>query len=80
MSRLFLGKWWHWLLLAVFTALLWQAGLFKMHVIQFNSFVSALLVGTTIGLLIMIYGTRRGEQITREELRENDDAWVDGRD
>lgn len=71
MGKLFLGKWWHWLVLAIAIGLLWQAGVTKMHVINFNTFVLVLLAGTIITVLLLIKGTRRGEQITREELKDD---------
>ena len=45
MSKIFLGRWWHWAILVVLCAMLWMAGDSRMHVIHFNRFVSALLVG-----------------------------------
>ena len=72
LSRLFLGKWWHWLLIITFVLLLWQAGEFKIHVIYFNWFLIALLAGTILGLLILIYGTPAGEQVTRDKLDDAD--------
>ena len=73
LRNLFLGKWWHWLLLIIITVLLWQAGEIKMHVINFNWFLIALLTGTVVSLLVLIYGTPSGEQVTRDKLHDNDD-------
>ena len=69
MKKVFLGKWWHWALLIVLSGLLWQGGLLKLHVIEFNRFVLLLLGGTVSGLIALIYTTKPGEQITREELQ-----------
>jgi len=78
LRNLFLGKWWHWLLLIIITLLLWQAGEIKLHVTYFNWFLMALLAGTVVSLLVLIYGTPSGEQITRDKLLENDDEQLMG--
>lgn len=78
MGQLFLGKWWHWLLLAIIAGLLWQAGAVKMHVTHFNWFVMLILAGTIIGIIVLIKTTKSGEQITREELRDPDDSEENG--
>lgn len=80
LKRLFLGKWWHWLLLVIVTVLLWQAGQIKMHVIYFNWFLMALLAVTVASLLALIYGTPSGEQITRDKLVDNDEEQSLGTD
>ena len=74
MNRFFLGKWWHWLLLIIFITLLWQSGQYKLHVIEFNTFVMLLLAATIVGLLVLILSTSANEQITREKLRNTDDG------
>ena len=70
MRHVFLGKWWHWLLLGVATVLLWQAGDQKLHVIYFNYFIVLLLAGTIALLLILLWGTKAGERVTRDDLGE----------
>jgi hypothetical protein len=72
MGKLFLGKWWHWLMLVIAIVLFWQAGAQKIHVIHFNTFVLVLLAGTVAIVLLLVKGTRRGEQITREVLQESE--------
>lgn len=72
MSRLFLGKWWHWLILVVCVAALWLAGHEKMHVVHFNAFVLSLLAATAVVLAIILAGTRPGEQVTRDRLVVDD--------
>jgi hypothetical protein len=67
-SKIFLGRWWHWAILVVLCTTLWVAGDSRMHVIHFNIFVSALLAGVSIILAILLAGTRPGEQVTREVL------------
>jgi len=80
LSRLFLGKWWHWLLLLVFTGLLWQAGQAKMHVIYFNWFLMGLLAATIVGVVVLIYGTPAGAQITRDKLQDSEEGSMPDRE
>jgi hypothetical protein len=78
-SRIFLGRWWHWAILVVGAALLWAAGSERMHVIHFNTFVLSVLGVTALVLGAVIRGTRPGEQVTRDPLEaasgtDDDDA------
>ena len=68
LGKIFLGKFWHWALLAIAAALLWFAGSRRLHVIEFNWFVIAMLVGTVALLLCILRFTRPGEQITRDRI------------
>jgi len=68
LGKIFLGKLWHWALLVVATALLWYAGSKRLHVIEFNWFVIAMLIGTIVGLLCIVRFTRPGEQVTRDRI------------
>lgn len=68
MSRIFLGKWWHWVVLIVCVGALWLAGEKRMHVIYFNSFVLSLLVATAVVVALVVVRMRPGEQVTREPL------------
>lgn len=68
MSRIFLGRWWHWGILIASVAALWFAGAKRMHVIHFNAFIVSLLVVTAIVVAFLIARTRPGEQVTRERL------------
>jgi len=68
MSRVFLGKWWHWGILVASVAALWLAGQERMHVIHFNAFILCLLAVTVIVVAVLIVSTRPGEQITRDRL------------
>ena len=72
MSRLFLGKWWHWVLFAASVGALWLAGHDKMHVVHFNAFVLSLLAATAVVVAIIVAGTRPGEQITRDRLTSDE--------
>lgn len=73
LGKIFLGKLWHWALMAVATALLWFAGNNRFHVIEFNWFILTMLVGTIAGLLCIIRLTSPGEQVTRDRIVENSD-------
>ena len=68
MSRIFLGRWWHWGILVASVAALWLAGEKRMHVIHFNTFVLSLLAVTAIVIAILVARTRPGEQVTRDRL------------
>lgn len=68
MKDIFLGKPLHWLLLAVVTAGLWYVGTLRLHVIHFNSFLLALLAISTVCVLVVLYGNKSGERLTRDEI------------
>jgi len=70
MNHIFLGKWWHWLILVVSVLLMWSAGSQKMHVIHFNAFVLLLITGTVIAVFCIVHGTQSGEQVTRDPLKD----------
>ncbi len=67
-GKIFLGKFWHWALLAIATALLWFGGSKRLHVIEFNWFILAMLAGTAAVLLTIIRLHRDSEQVTRDKL------------
>ncbi len=68
LGKIFLGKLWHWALLAIATALLWFGGTNRLHVIEFNRFIIAMLIGTVVLLLCILRFTHTGEQITRDPI------------
>jgi len=68
MDKIFLGKYWHWALLAVVTVLLWLCGSNRLHVIEFNWFMIALLIGTVSTIFVIVRLHRDGEQVTRDKL------------
>ncbi len=72
MREVFLGKPWHWALLLAVSALLWWAGVAKLHVIHFNLFVLALLAGSIVVVLLVVRTTKPGEQVTREHLQDGE--------
>jgi hypothetical protein len=67
-SGIFLGRWWHWGILAASVAVLWLAGENRMHVIHFNAFVLGLLAVTAVVVAVVVFGARPGEQMTRDPL------------
>lgn len=73
-GKIFLGKAWHWALIAVASGLLWFCGSQRLHVIEFNIFVSAMLVLTAVAVLAVIWFHRPGEQVTRDALVPGDDS------
>ncbi len=72
MRNIFLGKTWHWALIAAISGLLWLAGNAKLHVIHFNSFVITLLIGSVVVVLLVTRTTKPGEQVTREPIEDPD--------
>ena len=72
MREFFLGKPWHWLLIAVVAALTWWTGEAKLHVIHFNLFITALFVGSIVVVLLIVRTTKPGEQVTREPLTDSE--------
>jgi hypothetical protein len=72
MHNIFLGKTWHWIMIIVISGLLWLAGNAKLHVIHFNTFVVALLIGTVVVVLLVTRTTKPGEQVTRDVIEETD--------
>ena len=74
LGAVFLGKPLHWLLLLIAFGLFWWAGEDRLHVIYFNSFVGAILVGSVALVLLILVSTRPGEQVTRDEIRLPEDG------
>ncbi|MEM7407098.1 MAG: hypothetical protein AAF458_17500 [Pseudomonadota bacterium] len=68
MNSVFLGKAWHWALIVLASGLLWFCGSKRLHVIEFNWFIIAMLLGTGAAIFAIVYLHRSGDQITREPL------------
>jgi hypothetical protein len=68
MSNIFLGKRLHWLILVAISAGFWWAGELREHIIHFDAFILAVLAISAACVLIVLYGTRRDERITRDEI------------
>ena len=77
MKTILLGKAWHWGVVIVATGLLWFCGSKRLHVIEFNTFIIAMLIGTAVAVLAVVWFHRPGEQVTRDALVANDE---DGND
>lgn len=73
-AKIFLGKAWHWALLVLTGVLFWFCGTKRLHVIEFNLFVMAMLAGTTLVVGAIILFHQPGEQITREVLVPSNDG------
>lgn len=72
-GKIFLGKPWHWALIVIAAALLWFCGSKRLHVIEFNTFIISMLVGTALAVFAVIRLHRPGEQVTRDELIAHED-------
>ncbi len=75
-GQIFLGKAWHWALIFVTAGLLWFCGSQRLHVIEFNTFIIAMLVGTALSVTVVVWFHSPGEQVTRDKLvaHEDDDS------
>jgi len=73
MKMLFLGKAWHWALIALAAGLLWWCGSQRLHVIEFNIFIISMLIGTAIAVAAVVFFHRPGEQVTRDRLVMHED-------
>lgn len=74
MSRIFLGKKLHWAILLAMVAAGWLTGRARLHVIEFNTFVLALLAVTVLALLVVLATSRPGEQVTRDPIDPDDEG------
>lgn len=72
MRDIFLGKPWQWGLVVLVAVLMAWAGSARVHVIHFNVFLVALVVGSLLIILLIIRTNRPGEQVTREPLVPDD--------
>lgn len=66
MSRIFLGRVEHWLLLVALGAVLWAMGNRHMHVRAFLPFSLIVLGLVTAGVAWLVWRHRPGETVTRE--------------
>lgn len=77
--EIFLGKPWHWALGVVASVLFWLCGRQRLHVIEFNLFVLAMLAGTILTVFLILAFHKPGEQITRDALHPSGDGDDDSR-
>lgn len=73
MSRVFLGKPFHWALIVVLIAAGWITGRQRLHVIEFNVFIIGLLVVSAITVLAVLLTSRTDERVTRDPLEPGDE-------
>ncbi|MEM8688107.1 MAG: hypothetical protein AAGF81_12295 [Pseudomonadota bacterium] len=73
MRDIFLGKLWHWALVVIVAALMAWAGSARAHVIHFNVFLIALVIGSLLIIFLILKTHRAGEQVTREPLLSDDE-------
>jgi Mn2+/Fe2+ NRAMP family transporter len=78
MSRIFLGKPLHWVLVILLAAGGWLVGRQRFHVIEFNLFTILLLVVSAGVIVAVLMTSRPGEQVTRDPLEPDDDSGVGG--
>ncbi len=72
MKRIFLGPWFHWLILIALIAAGWWTGIDRLHVINFNPFIIGLIV-LTIGVLVLVLATSKpGQRVTRDPVEEEE--------
>ncbi|MGI9426952.1 MAG: hypothetical protein ACR2PA_27485 [Hyphomicrobiaceae bacterium] len=72
-SKVFLGRAWHWALLVAASTLFWFCGSRRLHVIEFNLFIIAMLIGTGLVVFAVVWFHRPGEQVTRDVLVASED-------
>ncbi len=70
MSRIFLGRPWHWAIVLIIIGLGWYAGDARMHVTHFNFFFVILGLGTTLVLALLIGTSKPDQQITRDPIED----------
>ena len=73
MKQIFLGPLVHWLVLIGAIVAGWLAGSARLHVTQFNLFLILVILGTVLGLLIVLVTTRPGMRITRDPIEESEE-------
>ncbi len=68
MSRIFLGRPVHWLIVLALAILGWIGGRSRLHVIEFNLFIVLTIVAVIVALIVVIATTRPGERVTRDPI------------
>ena len=71
MSRIFLGPAIQWLIIIVLAGLTWLAGTERVHVSHFNPFVSVLVLVSIAVIVLVIWSSPKGQQVTREPLQDD---------
>lgn len=73
MKQIFLGHWFHWVLIVGLVALGWFSGLNRLHVIDFNPFLLVLLAIVVAILVAVLKTSPPGRQVTRDPIEDKDD-------
>lgn len=71
MNNLFIGPIIHWLSIACVIGIGWIAGDERLHVVDFNSFIIAVLIVTIVTILVVLRTSKPGVKITREKLEDD---------
>lgn len=73
MSRVFLGKPFHWAIIVVLIAGGWITGRQRLHVIEFNVFIVGLLAVSALAVLAVLLTSRPDERVTRDPLEPDEE-------
>lgn len=72
MKEVFLGKPFHWLVVAVLIFGCWLAGRVRLHVTDFNLYVILLALGAVAALALVLRTTGADEQVTRDRIDDDE--------
>ncbi len=72
MKRIFLGPWLHWLILIALVAAGWLTGVDRLHVIDFNPFITGLILVTVVILVLVLKTSAPGQRVTRDPIEEDE--------
>ena len=70
MNKVFLGPLVHWAIVVALVALGWVAGAHRFHVSTFNPFLILLLVVAVAVLLIVLWTSPPGRDVTRDPIAD----------
>jgi hypothetical protein len=71
MSRIFLGKPVHWLIVAGIALVMYWMGTNKVHTRDFNFFLVTLFLSTMVAVIALWLTTAKGDQVTREPFEDD---------
>jgi len=72
MGQIFIGPLHHWVIFATTLGLLWVMGANQFHTTNFKLFLICLIALSVLNLTGIILTYRKGEQITRDPLDEDE--------
>lgn len=78
MSRVFLGKPLHWLILLALVAAGWFTGRLRLHVTDFNLFLILLIAVTIVAVIAVLATSPKDAAITRDPIVDDDDGSSSG--